>query len=183
MTVSEILRDAESRMKKSIEAASADFATLRTGRANPSILDSVKVDYYGQPTPISQVGTISVPEPRTLIISPWDKGTLALIEKAIRNSNLGLSPNNDGQAIRLNIPPLTEERRKEFVKQLAQKTEAARVSLRNIRRDAIEQCKKDEEVTEDDAKRAEKDVQKLLDRYIADLEVLQKAKEAELLEG
>lgn len=176
------LREAESRMKKSLEAAAADFATLRTGRANASILDSVKVEYYGQPMGISSVAAVSVPESRTLLITPWEKNMLGPIEKAILKSDLGLNPNNDGQNIRLNIPPLTEQRRKEFVKQLAGKAEAGRVALRNIRRDIIEQGKKDETNTEDDIKRMEKDAQKLLDKYVAELETMYKTKEAELLE-
>lgn len=178
----ELLRDAETRMKKSLEAAANDFATLRTGRANAAILDSVKVEYYGQPMTIASVAAVSVPESRTLLIAPWEKNMLGPIEKAILKSDLGLNPNNDGQNIRLNIPPLTEQRRKEFVKQLAGKAESARVALRNLRRDAIEQYKKDDTNTEDDIKRAEKDVQKLLDKYIADLETMHKTKEAELLE-
>ena len=182
MSVSEILSDAESRMKKSLDSANNDFATLRTGRANPSLLDNVRVEYYGQTMPINQLGGVTSPDPRLLLVDPWDKGALPAIAKAITNSNLGLTPNNDGQVIRLSIPQLTEERRKDFVKQLAGKGEAARVALRNIRRDAIEQFKRDEEVTDDDAKRAEKEVQKLLDRATAELEVLLKAKEAELLE-
>ena len=183
MSVSDILRDAETRMKKSVESGAHDFATLRTGRANPALLDSLRVEYYGQAVPITQLGTVTVPDARMLLISPWDKGTLGAIERAIIKSDLGLNPNNDGINIRLNIPPLTTERRKEFVKQLATKGEAARVSLRNIRRDAIEQFKRDETITEDDAKRAEKDVQKFLDKYVAELDALQKAKEAELLEN
>jgi ribosome recycling factor len=182
MPVSDILKDAETRMKKSVESAANDFATLRTGRANPAILDSIKVDYYGQPTPLNQVAAVASPDPRVLLITPWDKGTMKAIEKAIINSDLGLNPNNDGVNIRLNIPALTEERRKDFVKQLAQKAEAGRVSLRNIRRDAIEHAKRDESITDDDVKRAEKDVQKILDKYTAELDALQKSKEAELLE-
>ena len=183
MGVSELLRDAETRMKKSVESASADFATLRTGRASPAMLDPVKVEYYGQLMPISQLAAVSVPEPRTLIIAPWDKAVLGPIEKAILKSDLGLNPNNDGIQIRLNIPVLTEDRRKEFVKQLANKAEAGRVSLRNIRRDAIDHAKKDSELTEDDVKRLEKDVQKVLDRYMVEMDTQQKAKEGELLEG
>lgn len=182
MGVPEILRETETRMKKSLEAAAADFATLRTGRANPALLDSVKVEYYGSPTPLNQLAQISVSEGRTLVIAPYDKTTLGPIEKTILKSNLGLQPINDGVNVRVNIPPLTEERRKDLVKQLATKSENARVSLRNIRRDAIEQFKKDDDVTDDDAKRAEKDVQKLLDKHFVELEVQQKAKEAELLE-
>jgi len=182
MSVSEILSDAESRMKKSLDSANNDFSTLRTGRANPSLLDNIRVEYYGQTMPINQLGGVTSPDPRLLLVDPWDKGALPAIAKAITNSNLGLTPNNDGQVIRLSIPQLTEERRKDFVKQLAGKGEAARVALRNIRRDAIEQFKRDEEVTDDDAKRAEKEVQKLLDRATIELEGLLKAKEAELLE-
>lgn len=182
MPQADIMRDAESRMKKSLESALHDFATLRTGRANPTLLDSVKVDYYGQQMPLNQLGAVSAPDPRTLQITPWDKGALGPIEKSILKSDLGLTPTNDGQNIRLNIPALTEERRKDFVKQLHQKGEAGRVALRNIRRDAIEHLKRDEELTDDDVKRAEKDVQKLLDRFTAELDTLQKAKEAELLE-
>lgn len=182
MSIADVLRDAESRMKKSIEAAQHDFATLRTGRANPALLDSLKVDYYGQTLPINQLGTVSAPDARLLVIQPWDRGALAAIEKAIQKSELGLTPANDGAAIRLPVPPLTEERRKDFVKQLHGKAEAARVALRNVRRDANEHLKRDAELTDDQIKRAEKDVQKLADKYIAELDALQKAKEAELLE-
>jgi ribosome recycling factor len=181
MSVSEILKDAESRMKKSLDSADADFATLRTGRANPGILDALKVDYYGTPTPVNQLGTVTVPDARVLMITPWDKSALPLIEKAITNSTLGLTPNSDGIAIRLNIPPLTEDRRKDLVKQLAGKSENARVSLRNIRRDANDQLKKDEAVTEDEAKRAEKDVQKLLDKYMGELDNMEKSKKEDLM--
>jgi ribosome recycling factor len=181
MSVSEILKDAESRMKKSLDSADADFATLRTGRANPGILDALKVDYYGTPTPVQQLGTVTVPDARVLMITPWDKSALPLIEKAISNSTLGLTPNSDGIAIRLNIPPLTEDRRKDLVKQLAGKSENARVSLRNIRRDANDQLKKDEAVTEDEAKRAEKDVQKLLDKYMGELDNMEKSKKEDLM--
>lgn len=183
MSVSSILKDTESRMGKTLESAAADFATLRTGRANPAMLDSLRADYYGTPTPVNQLGNITSPEPRVLLIEPWDKGAMQAIEKAIINSSLGLNPNNDGTRIRLNIPPLTTERRKEFVKQLAGKAEAARVALRNIRRDANEQLKKDEEVTEDEAKRAEKDVQKLVEKYVVELEAMAKQKEEELMEN
>jgi ribosome recycling factor len=182
MSVSDVLRDAENRMKKSLEAAQHDFATLRTGRANPTLLDSLKVDYYGQALPVNQLGTVAAPEPRLLVIQPWDKGALGAIEKAITKSELGLTPTNDGSVIRLQIPPLTEERRKDLVKQLHQKAEAARVSVRNVRRDANDHLKRDDTLTDDDVKRAEKDVQKVADKYIAEIDALQKAKEAELLE-
>ncbi len=183
MSVSEILKDAESRMKKSIESANTDFQTLRTGRATPALLDTLKVDYFGQQMPVNQLGTIQIPEARVLLIEPWDRAALQAIERAISNSQLGLAPNNDGVRIRLNIPPLTEDRRKDMVKQLKQKSEAGRISLRNIRRDANDSLKKDDEVTEDEAKRAEKEVQKLLDRYVSELDTLEKSKEDELLES
>ena len=183
MSVSDSLRDLDGRLKKSVEAAQHDFATLRTGRANPALLDALKVDYYGTAMPINQLGTVTVPEARLLVIQPFDKGAMAAIEKAITKSDLGLTPNNDGVVIRLAIPPLTTERRKDFVKQLQQKAEAARVSVRNIRRDILDGMKRDEEMTDDDIKRAEKDVQKALDKTIAEIDALQKAKEAELLEN
>ena len=182
MSVADVLRETESRLKKSVEAAAQDFATLRTGRANPAILDSLKVEYYGQQMPLNQLASVSVPDAQMLVVSPYDKGAMPMIEKAITKSDLGLTPASDGSVIRLRIPALTEQRRKEFVKQLGGKGEAGRVALRNIRRDANDQFKKDEEVTDDDAKRAEKEVQKLLDKYSAELDALQKAKEAELLE-
>ena len=178
----EVVREVETRLKKSIEAAANDFSSLRTGRANAAILDPVKVEYYGQPMAISGVAAISVPESRTLLITPWEKNMLGTIEKAILKSDLGLNPQNDGINIRLNIPALTEQRRKDFVKQLAGKAESGRVALRNIRRDALETFKKDSTNTEDDVKRAEKDLQKLLDKYVAELETMTKTKEAELLE-
>jgi ribosome recycling factor len=182
MSVRDVLNDAETRMKKSIEAAAHDFATLRTGRANPSLLDSLKVEYYGQTLPVNQLGSVTAPEPRLILIQPWDKGALGAIEKAILKSDLGLMPTNDGNVIRLGIPPLTEERRRDFVKQLKHKAEAARVALRNIRRDANDHLRRDEEVTDDEAKRAEKEVQKIADRCVAEVDALEKAKEAELLE-
>lgn len=182
MNVADILKDSDARMRKSIESAQADFNTLRAGRASPAMLDGLRVDYFGQPMPVNQLGTIVSPEPRVLLITPWDSSALPLIEKAIINSSLGLNPNNDGSTIRLNIPALTQERRKDFVKQLSQKTEAARVSLRNIRRDGIDAAKKDDELTEDDVKRVEKDIQKILDKFMGELDSLAKAKEQELLE-
>lgn len=183
MSVSDSLRDLDGRLKKSVEAAQHDFASLRTGRANPALLDALKVDYYGTAMPINQLATVTTPEARLLVIQPFDKGAMASIEKAITKSDLGLTPNNDGIVIRLAIPPLTTERRKDFVKQLQQKAEAARVSVRNIRRDILDGMKRDEEMTDDDIKRAEKDVQKALDKTIAEIDALQKAKEAELLEN
>ena len=182
MNVSDILKDSESRMRKSIESAQADFNTLRAGRASPAMLDGLRVDYFGQSMPVNQLGTVVSPEPRVLLITPWDASALPLIEKAINNSHLGMNPNNDGVTIRLNVPALTQDRRKDFVKQLSPKTEAARVSLRNIRRDGIDAAKKDDELTEDDVKRVEKDIQKVLDRFMGELDNLAKTKEHELLE-
>ena len=179
----ELLKELEPRLKKSLEAAASDFATIRTGRANAAILDPVKVEYYGQPMPISSVAVVSIPESRTILITPWEKPMLGTIEKAIIKANLGLNPQNDGQNVRVNIPALTEERRKDFVKQLASKAESARVALRNLRRDAIDTFKKDDTNTEDDVKRAEKDVQKLIDKYVVDLDAMAKVKEGELLEN
>lgn len=181
----EIVQDAERRMKKAVEAAGHDYASIRTGRANPMILEGIKVDYYGTPTPINQVAGVSVPEPRQLMISPWDKTALEPIVKAIQASDLGLVPQNDGQVIRLNIPYLTEERRKELIKQLHKRAEDHKVAVRNVRRDANEHLKasqKASEISEDDQKRAEAEVQKLTDKYISEIDKLTVTKEAELKE-
>ena len=156
----------EDKMRKSIDSVAADFASVRAGRANASVLDRIMVDYYGSPTPIQQIAAISSPDARTLLISPWDKTAVKGIEKAIQNSDLGINPQNDGASIRLNFPQLTEERRKELVKQIRKYAEAGKVAIRNIRRDAMEAFKKKEkssEITEDDLKQAEKDLQKLTD--------------------
>ena len=156
----------EDKMKKSIDSVSADFASVRAGRANAAVLDRIMVDYYGSPTPIQQIAAISSPDPRALVIQPWDGSALKSIEKAIQNSDLGINPQNDGRSIRLNFPQLTEERRKELVKQIHKYAEAGKVAVRNIRRDAMENFKKQEkksEITEDELKQAEKDLQKLTD--------------------
>lgn len=181
----EIIQDAERRMKKAVEVAGHDYASIRTGRANPMILEGIRVDYYGTPTPVNQLAGVSVPEPRQLMISPWDKSALEPISKAIQTSDLGLVPQNDGQVIRLNIPYLTEERRKELIKQLHKKAEEHKVAVRNIRRDANEHLKasqKSSEISEDDQKRAEGEIQKLTDKYIAEIDKLTATKEAELKE-
>ena len=156
----------ESKMKKSIDSVAADFASVRAGRANASVLDRIMVDYYGSPTPIQQIAAISSPDARTLLISPWDSSALKAIEKAIQNSDLGINPQNDGKALRLGFPQLTEELRKELVKQIHKYAENGKVAVRNIRRDAMEAFKKQEkksEITEDELKQAEKDLQKLTD--------------------
>ncbi len=174
----------EDKMRKSIDSVAADFASVRAGRANASVLDRIMVDYYGTPTPIQQIAAISSPDARTLLISPWDKTAVKGIEKAIQNSDLGINPQNDGASIRLNFPQLTEERRKELVKQIRKYAEAGKVAIRNIRRDAMEAFKKKEkssEITEDDLKQAEKDLQKLTDDSCKKLDDLLAKKEKELM--
>lgn len=181
----EIIKDAERRMQKAVETAQHDFSTIRTGRANPLILEGIKVDYYGTLTPLNQIAGISTPEPRQLLISPWDKGSLEGIIKAIQASDLGLTPNSDGQTVRLNIPHLTEERRKDLIKQLHKKSEEHKVAVRNVRRDANERLKAQEkkgELSEDDLKREQEEVQKVTDRFCVDIDKLTTAKEAELRE-
>jgi len=175
-----ILEDTEERMKKSIDAFQKELATVRTGRANPNMLERVMVDYWGSPTPVNQVAGISVVEGRQLVIKPYDKSTLKNIEHAIFESNLGLTPQNDGQIIRIIVPPLTEERRKEFVKQVWKYAENAKVSLRNIRRSANDEIKK-ADVSEDDEKRGQERVQKLTDKYVKKIDELAKAKEKDLM--
>lgn len=181
----EIVSDAERRMKKAVEAAQQDFQTLRTGRANPALLDSIQVDYHGTPLPINQLAAISVPEPRLLVISPWDKQALPRIEKAIMTSELGMTPSSDGNVIRLQVPYLTEERRRELTKQLHKKAEEHKIALRNIRRDVNDKLKQQEkakEISEDDTRRTQEQVQKMTDRYVEDIDKLEKRKEAELME-
>lgn len=173
------------RMEKSIEVMQAEFAAVRAGRANPSVLDQIKVDYYGAPTPIQQIASISAPDPRTLVIQPWDASSLKLIDRAIQASDLGINPQNDGRVIRLVFPQLTEERRKELVKQVHKYGEDTKVAVRNIRRDAMEKFKaqrKKSEITEDDLKEVEKDMQKLTDEYIKKIDSLVNVKEKELSE-
>ena len=184
-TISDILADAEHRMQSAIDVISEDFRHIRTGRANPAMLDGVHVDYYGTPTPVNQVATISTPEPRLIIITPWDKGQLGPISKAILNSDLSLNPSNDGQVIRLVLPNMTEDRRKEMVKLSGKKMEEGRIAIRNVRRDAIEHIKKIEkasEISEDDSKRGQEKVQKITDDYIAKLDRLHNEKVAEIME-
>lgn len=179
------MKNAEARMDKAILALENDLAAIRAGRANPAILDKVTVEYYGVPTPVQQVGTVAVPEPRTITIQPWDGSILGEIEKAIIKADLGLNPNNDGKMIRLNFPPLTEERRKELVKGISKRGEECKVAVRNVRRDALEgfkKQKKDGEITEDDLKNLETQVQKLTDKFVANIDSIIGAKEKEILE-
>jgi ribosome recycling factor len=181
----DLLKEMEAHMQKSLEATRRELTTIRTGRANPSLLDRVEVEYFGSRLPINQVANISVPEPRMIVISPWDKKALPALERAILKSDLGMNPNNDGQVIRLNIPQLTEERRREMTKQVGRKIEEGKVSIRNIRRDSIEDLrslKKEGEIAEDEEKRTEEQVQKITDRFIYELDVAHRAKEAELME-
>lgn len=181
----EVYNDAKDRMEKAVAALKRDLATLRAGRATPSLLDKVTVDYYGSALPISQLANVSVPEPRLLVIQPWDKKALNEIERAILKSDLGLTPNNDGSVIRLAIPQLTEERRKELVKISKKKAEEGRVAVRNIRRDANDELKRKEkagEMTEDEHRKAQDDMQKLTDKYIEEVEKVLAAKEKEIME-
>ncbi|HEY3331916.1 MAG TPA: ribosome recycling factor [Capsulimonadaceae bacterium] len=184
-TIAELTAEAEHRMQKSIEAAQHEFTTLRTGRANPTILDGITVEAYGSAMPINQLAQVHVPEARQLVITPYDRSVVNLIERAIKLSDLNINPINDGLSIRLNLPMLTEERRKDMVKQLHKKAEEGRVAIRNVRRDTndhYKQLEKKSEVSEDDSKRAQDKLQKITDKFIAELDQLQKAKEAELLE-
>ena len=183
--VKEIIANNEERLEKSIAALKREFGSLRAGRATPSLLDKVMVDYYGTPTPVNQVAKVSVPEPRMIMITPWEKSLMHDIEKAIMKSDLGLSPNSDGTAIRLSIPQLTQERRQELVKTVGKKAEEAKVAIRNIRRDgndAIKKLEKAKEITEDDSKNGQESVQKLADKYIKTVDTLREAKEKEIME-
>ena len=180
----EIQNKLQQQMDKTIEALKHEFSTIRAGRANAQMLDKIRVDYYGTPTPINQVGSISVPEPRTLMINPWDKSAMKDIETAIRNSDLGLNPTNDGEVIRLNVPALTEERRKELCKQAKKASEDFKVRIRNERRDANDKLKKLEkegEITEDDLKKAQDNVQKMTDKYIKETDTLLDIKEKDIM--
>ncbi len=175
----------EDKMKKTISVLEGEMKTIRAGRANPAILDKVTVEYYGAPSPLTQIANVSVPDARSILIQPWDAAILGDIEKAILKSDIGITPNNDGKAVRLNFPPLTEERRKELVKGLRKKGEDSKVAIRSIRRDALEDAKtqkKNGEITEDDVKNIEKDIQKLTDKYIQNIDSVIAAKEKEILE-
>ena len=175
----------EEKMKKSIESVANDFAAVRAGRANASVLNRIHVDYYGTPTPISQMASVAVPDSRTITIQPWDKGGISVVEKAILKSDLGLTPVNDGRIIRINIPPLTEERRKELVKVARKYTEDAKVAVRNVRRDAndsLKKLEKEKTITEDEQKKAEAEVQKLTDKFVADADKRSQAKEKEIMD-
>ena len=184
MEIKEIISREEARMDKTIESLKHEFANVRTGRAHTSLLDSVMVDYYGAPTPVNQVANVSAPDPRMILIAPWDKTMIGAIEKAILTSDLGLNPNNDGDSIRLAIPQLTEDRRKELVKVVSKKAEDAKVAIRNIRRDANDAIKKEEKaktITEDVSKDGQEQVQKLTDKKIKLIDELRDTKEKDVM--
>ena len=184
MTKDEI-KKAEGKMQKALGALGANFNTIRAGRANPAVLDRIVVEYYGTPTPINQMAAISAPDPRTLMISPWDRSTLKSIEKAIQTSDLGINPNNDGSVIRLILPPMTSERRNELAKEVHKMAEEGKIAIRNIRRDAMDKIKamkKNNEITEDEVKDAEKDIQKITDKYVKEADSMADAKIKEIQE-
>jgi ribosome recycling factor len=182
--IDDVLADAKTRMGKAVEALRKELTTIRTGRAHPGLVEHLRVDYYGAPTPLNQLATISVPEPRLLVIQPWDRQSLGAIEKAIHKADLGLNPANDGIVIRLAIPQLTEERRKELAKVVHKKVEEGRVSVRNVRRDChdeLRRLQKEKQISEDAQFRAQEDLQKMTDGFIEDIERVGAEKEAELL--
>ena len=183
--MNELIKNTEEKMNKSIDALEREYKSIRAGRANAAVLDRVNVDYYGVPTPVQQMAAISVPEPRTLLITPWDKTTLKDIEKAILTSEIGINPQNDGTCIRLNFPPLTEERRKDIVKDIRKKGEDAKVAVRNQRRDALDKLKalkKNNAITEDDEANGEKKIQNLTDKFCKEIDELATVKEKEIME-
>ncbi|MCI5928394.1 MAG: ribosome recycling factor [Pseudoflavonifractor capillosus] len=182
--MNEANKEFDAKMQKTVDVVKSDFASVRAGRANAAVLDKITVDYYGVPTPLNQVGGISSPDPRSLVIQPWDTKLLKDIEKAIQTSDLGINPQNDGRVIRLNFPQLTEERRKELTKQVRKYAEAGKVAIRNIRRDAMDKFKameKKSEITEDDRKELEKELQDLTDKRCKQIDELTEKKEAELM--
>jgi ribosome recycling factor len=183
--IRDMLKDAESRMHGAIQSLGDSLATIRTGRANPALVEKLPIDYYGTPTPLMQLASISVPEPRSLMIKPFDASTIKEIEKAIRISELGLNPNSDGKVIHLNLPPLNEERRKDLVKHVHQRLEEARIAVRNIRRDVhndMREFEKEKLITEDELRRGEEDLQKLTDRFVEDINRIGHTKEKEIME-
>ena len=185
MDIDSILLDAEDRMEKALAALDREFAKLRTGRATTALVDGIKADYYGTPTPISQMASVAVPDSRTVTIQPWDKGGIALIEKAILKSDLGLTPVNDGKVVRIVMPPLTEERRKDLSKVARKYSEDAKVAVRNVRRDGIERLKKlekDSKISEDDSRRAQEEVQHVTDELVRKIDEILVLKEKEIME-
>ena len=185
MTYKESIAKFEEKIGVVLDVQKKEFAAVRTGRANPSLLDRIQVDYYGTMTPLTQMATVSTPDPRTLMVTPWDKSMLAKIEKAILASDLGLTPTNDGTVVRMSLPHLTEERRRDLVKLVKKIAEDMRIAIRNVRRDAVEAVKKQEkdgEITEDDLKRAQDEIQKATDKHIAEVDKILAAKETEIMQ-
>ncbi|MDV3238629.1 MAG: ribosome recycling factor [Gammaproteobacteria bacterium] len=183
--IDDIIKDARTRMAKSVETLRQDLTKLRTGRAHTSLLDHITVDYYGSEVPLRQVANVSVEDARTLTVTPWEKPMVAVIEKAIMKSDLGLNPNTAGTVMRIPLPPLTEERRRDMIRIVRQEAEGAKVAVRNIRRDANNDFKellKEKEISEDDERRAQEQIQKLTDQFVADIDKITQAKEAELME-
>ncbi|MDD4171472.1 MAG: ribosome recycling factor [Syntrophomonas sp.] len=183
--INDIMEDTEVRMTKTIEHLIGDFAGMRAGRANPAMVEKIMVNYYGAPTPLNQLANINVPEARLLVINPWDKGSIAEIEKAIMRSDLGVNPNNDGNVIRINIPQLTEDRRKDLVKVVKKRAEEGKVAIRNIRREAndlIKASEKDKMISEDASKKGLDDIQKVTDKYTKDIDQILQLKEKEIME-
>ena len=183
--IKELVHDTEKRMRSSIQSLEDDLAAIRTGRANPALIEKISIEYYGSPVPLMQLATISVPEPRQLLVRPFDAASIKNIEKGIQASELGLTPINDGKVIRLNLPPLTEERRRELIRFVHNRLEDARVAVRNIRRDAIKDLRDFEEekmISEDEQKRGEEDIQKLTDRFGEEIDEIGKKKEIEIME-
>ena len=183
--LNDVYEDARERMQKALDALENDYRRLRTGRASVSLLDGIKVEYYGTTTPLNQLATLTVPEPRSILIQPWDNSIIGEVEKAILKSELGLTPMNDGKLIRINIPPLTEERRRDLVKVIKKKSEDAKVAVRNIRRDAnemIKDLKKEKEISEDEQFRGQEEMQKITDDFIKKVDVIYSAKEKEVME-
>lgn len=181
----QVFLDTENRMRKAVEALKKELASIRTGRASPALVEHIRMDYYGVPTPLQQVAGISTPDPRMILIQPWDRSVLSAIEKAILKSDLGLNPVNDGNVIRLPVPPLTEERRRELVKVVRRRVENGRIAVRNIRRDALEELRKAEknkEISADEDRRGQEQLQKITDAIVAEVDKLGQTKEAELLE-
>ena len=185
ITITDILSDADDRMKKAAEALRREFDTIRTGRASPALVEHVQVDYYGTPTPLNQLATISVPEARLILIAPWDKKALSGIERAILASDLGVNPSNDGNVIRIPIPPLSEERRRDLVRNLGKRVENGKVAVRNVRRSALDQLRsleRSKAISQDENKRAQDELQRITDLRIVDVDELAKAKEAEIMQ-
>ena len=180
-----ILSDANGRMGKAIEVLKRELSTIRTGRASPSLVENIQVNYYGTPTPLNQLATISVPEARLILIQPWDKGALSGIERSLLSSDMGLNPSNDGNVIRIPIPPLSEERRRELVRLLGRRIEGGRVAVRNVRRDALDQLRgleRSKQISQDENRDAQEDLQRITDAQIGEIDQLARAKEAEIMQ-